>query len=348
MQQYIADHQARGILPGVVVAYQYGYDDIQVQAFGVDGAGHPLSTHSIFPVASITKLALALAVHRLCELGHIHLTHALAAYLSDVHPHSAHVTIDSLLCHTAGYDLDLPNKEGRYALGLTWPALAHECMQTPPSVPAWQRVQYSNLGYGLLGCVIERVTGIDCADALHQLVFQPLGINAWLGIPPAEAPLAMIGDVRGRHKGTELETYNSRFWQSLALPWGGMCTDASGALTLARAFLPQHGFLQDDYLEQITRDATRGLPGGFVKPLMWDHSSWGLGPELRGDKQPHWVDESFPAHSFGHSGASGMLAWTDPDHLHSIAILGARVADGGWLLRHGPALTRAIRQHCIA
>ncbi len=348
MQQYITDHQARGILPGLVIAYQYGYDDIHIQAYGDDGAQQPLTPHSVFPVASITKLALALAVHRLCEDGRITLSQTLGELLADIHPQSAHITLDSLLCHTAGFDLDLPNKEGRYALGLTWPALAQECLQTPPSVPAWQRVQYSNLGYGLLGCVVEQITGQACADALQRLVFQPLGVNAWLGVPPADVALVTIGDVRGRHTGTELETYNSHFWQSLALPWGGMCTDAHGALTLARAYLPHHGFLHADTLELVTRDATRGLPGGFVKPLMWEHSSWGLGPELRGNKHPHWVDDSFPTHSFGHSGASGMLAWSDPDHLLSIAILGARVADGGWLLRHGPSLTRLIRQQCLA
>jgi len=39
-----------------------------------------------------------------------------------------------------------------------------------------------------------------------------------------------------------------------------------------------------------------------------------------------------------------MIAWADPDNRLSLAILGARAADGGWLLRHGPALTKAIRQ----
>ncbi len=346
-EEYIAHHQSRGTLPGMVVAHQHGYADPIVCAYGVDGAQQPLSTTSIFPVASITKLAVAIAVLRLSETGHVVLSAPIGDYCTDIHPHVADRSILSLLCHCAGYALDLPNKEGRYALGLSWPALAQECLETAPSTAAWQQVQYSNLGYGILGVLVERTTGLSCAEALQRLVFQPLGISAWLGAPPAPLHTATIGDVRGRHTGTELETFNSAFWQSLALPWGGVCTDATGALTLVRAFLPHTGLLSADSCDIATRDHTRQLAGGFMAPLTWPHSPWGLGPELRGTKHPHWVDASFPAHSYGHSGASGMLTWSDPDHLFSLAILGARAADGGWLLRHGPTLTRMLRHAAL-
>jgi len=342
--EYIGHHQARGTLPGVVVAHQHGYADPVIHAFGTDGADQQLTETSIFPVASITKLALAIAVLRLAETGQIDLSAPVGNYCNDIHAEGADRSLLSILCHCAGYALDLPNKEGRYALGLSWPALAQECLETAPTTAAWQQVQYSNLGYGILGVVIERITQLACAEALQRLVFQPLGIRAWLGAPPAPLHTAYIGDVRGRHTGTALETFNSAFWQSLALPWGGLCTDATGALTLVRAFLPHTGLLSAESCDVATRDHTRGLAGGFMAPLVWPQSPWGLGPELRGNKQPHWVDASFPAHSYGHSGASGMLAWSDPDHLFSVVILGARAADGGWLLRHGPTLTRLVRQ----
>jgi beta-lactamase class C len=343
-EEYIVHHQTRGTLPGLVIAHQHGYADPVIHVFGQDGNQHPLLATSIFPVASITKLALAIAVLRLGETKQLELTASVGAYCDDIHPSGADRTIASLLCHCAGYALDLPDKEGRYARGLSWPALAQECLATAPATPAWHQVQYSNLGYGILGVVVERITRWSCAEALQRLVFQPLGIQAWLGVPPAPFHTAQIGDVRGRHTGTELETFNSHFWQSLALPWGGLCTDVTGALTLVRAFLPHTGFLSAEYCDIATSDHTRQLPGGFMPPLTWPQSPWGLGPERRGTKHPHWVDSSFPAHSYGHSGASGMLVWSDPDHLLSVAILGARAADGGWLLRHGPTLTRLVRQ----
>lgn len=341
--EYIHNAQQRGTLPGLVLASQYGYAPVEVNAWGVDGAGHPLHEHSIFPVASITKLALALLVHRLIALGSIALHDQLNVHIPDIHPEAANRTVRALLAHTSGYGFDLPNKEGRYGHGLTWPALAQECLATPPDVASDVRVQYSNLGYGILGVLVERVTHRSCADALREFVFQPLGIRAWLGTPDTQQ-ITIIGDVRGKHAGTDLETYNSPFWRSLALPWGGVFTDAFGALQLVQAFSDQSDFLSPAQRHEATLDHTNALPGGFMKPLMWPQSPWGLGPELRGHKNPHWVAPAFSPQSFGHSGASGMLAWHDPECMLSFALLGARAADGGWLLRHAPEISHRLRE----
>jgi beta-lactamase class C len=342
LHDYIETHQARGTLPGIVIATQYGFDDMSVSAWGADGDGHKLQIDSVFPVASITKLALALAVHRLIDQGQMQLDVPINTYIPEINHAGADRTIRSLLAHTSGYALDLPNKEGRYAHGLTWEALAAECIVTPPEAANDARVQYSNLGYGLLGIAIERITQERCADALVSLVIRPLGIRAWLGNDHAVTH-AIIGEVRGRHRGTDLETYNSAFWRSLALPWGGLCTDAHGALSLVQAFSSQSDLLSSPRRDEATQDHTHQLPGGFIKPLMWPSAPWGLGPELRGTKQPHWVAAEFPPDSFGHSGASGMLTWYDPHNLFGFALLGARAADGGWLLRHGPEISRLLR-----
>lgn len=340
--EYIIAEQARGTLPGVVIARQYGFGECEIDAWGHDGADHALTIDSIFPVASITKLALSLAVHRLVDIGSFAITDPIGNYILDIHPESASRSIGSILAHTSGYGFDLPNKEGRYAHGLTWPLLARECLDTPPEVTAGVRVQYSNLGYGVLGVLIERVTRLTCAEALTNLVIRPLGITAWLGEHPATT-CATIGDVRGRHRGTDLETYNSPFWRSLALPWGGLCTNAHGAIQLVMAYSNQSDFLSPARREDATRDHTTLLPGGFMKPLLWPTSPWGLGPELRGTKHPHWVASTYSSQSFGHSGASGMLAWYDPECMFGFAILGARAADGGWLLRHGPEISQRLR-----
>lgn len=339
----ITELQATQAIPGVVVAFQYGYHDPVVTAWGVDGADVPLSVASIFPVASVTKLALGLALLRCVERGQLVLDCPMGDYLAMLPPAAARSTARQLLSHTSGYSMDMPNKEGRHTIGLTWDALRDEALTQEPINPAGSVVQYSNLGFLVLGALLEQLTGMSCAAALQAMVLQPLGIRGWLGDNPSVRH-AFIGDVRGSHRGTELETFNSAFWRSLALPSGGLCTDAQGALSLVQAFLPETGFLAHDLAVTATADQTGGLAGGFMKPLWWVHANWGLGAEVRGVKTPHWVDAAYPPTSFGHSGASGMLAWSDPIDRISFAILGARAADSGWLLRHGPTLTRAIRR----
>ncbi|MFM7678947.1 MAG: serine hydrolase, partial [Roseiflexaceae bacterium] len=130
-------------------------------------------------------------------------------------------------------------------------------------------------------------------------------------------------------------------------PWGGLCTNAAGALALVDAFMPHTSFLHHSLAYEATSVQTDTLGGGFMAPLMWPQSPWGLGPELRGTKTPHWVASCFAADSFGHSGSSGMVVWADPHQRFRFVMLGARAADSGWLLRHGPKLSALLWQEVI-
>jgi len=51
--------------------YQYGYDEAVIGAYGVDGAHKPLHRDTLFPVASLTKLATALAILTLVDKGRL-------------------------------------------------------------------------------------------------------------------------------------------------------------------------------------------------------------------------------------------------------------------------------------
>jgi beta-lactamase class C len=329
-------------VPGAVVArWQADDQSIAVLAVGCDADGVALNPDSLFPVASISKLATALAVLRLADQGVLAVADPLAAHLPDAAAARANIRIGDLLCHTAGMPIDLPREEAPYAPGLDWPTLAHACLHCFPVRAAGEIVQYSNVGYGLLGILVEQLTNQPFAEALDRLVLAPLGIEATLGSEPPRPP-ARLADVRGRHAGTDLEPFNSPFWRSLAMPWAGLVTTASGALRLVRAFLG----IPDDFLQPATRaqaivSQTGALAGGFVPPLFWDSCPWGFGPDIRGAKQPHWAPAIAP-NSFGHSGASGCLAWADPTTATAWAILGARAADNGWLVRRGPAISQLL------
>jgi CubicO group peptidase (beta-lactamase class C family) len=252
------------------------------------------------------------------------------------------VTLRKLLCHTSGLPSDVAPEAAPYAPGLDWPALATACLLTPLERPPDTRVTYSNVGYGLLAQVVERHTERGFADALHTLVLEPLGVEGYLGGEPPRPP-ALLADVRGGHRSGELASFNSAFWRSLAFPWAGLVTTAAGALALVRAFAGHPGDVLSAKLRaEATRSNTGDLPGGFAQPLIWSRCAWGLGPEVRGGKTPHWVPAQAGPDSFGHSGASGALAWAAPAHELAWAILGARTADSGWLLRRSAAISAAI------
>ena len=327
--------------PGIVVAAAQGAGPVAALAYGTDADGVPLSVESLFPVASVTKLATALAVLRLSDAGLLDVAEPLSMHLPDAAAARSSVTLRELLCHTAGLPLDLPGEVAPYAPGLSWPVLAQACLETFPERGPGEIVQYSNVGYGLLGVLVERLTGAAFPQALNRLVLEPLGIAGTLGDQPPRPP-ARIADVRGTHAASPIEPFNSAFWRSLGFPWGGLVTTAGGALALVLAFLGlPEDFLKPETRALATRSHTGELGGGFQPPLFWERCPWGLGPDIRGEKQPHWVPASLPG-SFGHSGASGCLAWADPSTGVAWAMLATRTADSGWLVRRGPALSEAI------
>src|SRR5438067_533814 len=330
-------------VPGIALAVWAGGRPPAYLVCGHDAAGRPLAADSLFTVASITKLASALLVLRLVEDGALGLDDPLARHLPQAAAAQAGVTLRTLLSHTSGLPMDLgPAEAPPYTPGLDWPALAEACLRTALEAPPCTRVQYSNVGYGLLAIVVERSIGQGFAAALGSLVLEPLGVEGYLGIEPPRPPAA-LADVRSSRRGTELEPFNSPFWRSLGLPWGGLVTTVDGALRLVRAFRgAPAGFLGPATLAEATRNQAGDLGGGQVSPLIWPHCPWGLGPELRDAKAPHWAPAEASPESFGHAGASGGVAWADPAAEMAWAMLGTRTANSGWLLGDGVAIGAAI------
>lgn len=329
-------------VPGLAILADRNGQTIARLFLGVDAAGTPITPTSLFPVASITKLATALAILRLVDAGSLAIEDSLADHLPGAAAARPEVTIRRLLSHSSGLPLDLPDADALYRPGLDWPTLARACLRTPLRWPPGTRVQYSNVGYGLLAIIVERLAGQDFPTALRALVLDPLGIEGYLGVEPPRPPVVLL-DVRGPFTGTPLEPFNSVFWRSLALPWAGLLTTPAGAAALLHAFLgAPAGFLQIGTLAEATRNQTDALSGGYTPPLVWPSCPWGLGPEIRDQKRPHWAPSQADPGSFGHAGASGCVVWADPTVGISWAILGSRTAENGWLVRQGPAIGAAI------
>jgi CubicO group peptidase (beta-lactamase class C family) len=314
-------------MPGAVIAFAQGGRPIQRLAIGADGRGVALARETLFQVASITKLATALAILRLHDAGALHYEDPLATHLPDAAAARAGVTLRMLLTHTAGFngwEFELAPWES----GLTWPVIAAAALRTEPVVTPGTRVAYNDLDYVHLAVLIERITGESYPEACERLVLAPLGIEGYLGTEPPRPP-AWIADVPGPGAGTPLEWLNSTFFRSIGLPASGLITDAAGALALIHAFAGEPAdFLAPATRAAATRDQTGGLGGGppitFHEPPPYTSFPWGLGPALRQHRAPHFAPEQAGPSSFGHSGSSGCVAWADPDAGVAWAILGTR------------------------
>jgi hypothetical protein len=115
------------------------------------------------------------------------------------------------------------------------------------------------------------------------------------------------------------------------------------ALGLIEVFRERSGdFLSAALLEQATSDQTGGVPGELSARLRWTRCPWGLGPEIHGDRYSPWIPRSASQESFGHAGASGCVAWYEPQTDVSWAILTVPAADRSaeirWHLQSRPNL----------
>ena len=135
------------------------------------------SRNSCFRVASITKMATALAVLRCTEEGSLALDEPVVAFLPPEGRVDAlsTVTLRMLLSHTGGLS-DPPELESFLISGKSYPELMNRSQCFFPD----HSFHYSNLGFGLIGCVLEAVRKQPVSRVLEDLVFHPLNMRATL------------------------------------------------------------------------------------------------------------------------------------------------------------------------
>jgi CubicO group peptidase (beta-lactamase class C family) len=125
---------------GMVVGYARGATEPEFLVAGADAAGRPLSEASLFPVASVTKLATALAIHRLADAGALTVEDALERHLPEATAAGGGIRLRRLLPHTAGLVGDYPSGDAPWALGLTWPDIARALLAVRPELPLGAQV----------------------------------------------------------------------------------------------------------------------------------------------------------------------------------------------------------------
>ena len=174
------------------------------------------------------------------------------------------------------------------------------------TAPRTRRV-YSTAAYDRLGEVVTEHTGLGFADYLAEAVFAPLGMRSSTlhGSPGADVT-STVRDLIALASG----------WTEPVLVHETTLTEATTAV------LPELG----------------GVLPGFGR---FEVNPWGLGPELRGDKHPHWTGRHNSAATYGHFGRAGTMMWIDPVAKTTLIAL-TDEPFGAWAASHWPALSDAV------
>ncbi len=259
------EHGVPGLALGVIHE-----GTITTRGLGITNVEDPLpvTAHTVFPIASISKTFAATAMLRLVEQGKVNLRAPVRTYLPEFRVRdeaaSASVTPWHLLTHLGGWEGQVSGPDRGTETLANFVASISDLMQVAPPGAAWS---YNNAGFSIAGRVIEKVTGTPINRAIRDLVFQPLGLEhagttagdfivqrfaaghaVRNGVPVLQRPFSPSTSVTAGGVGvclTDLMTY-ARFHL-------GDGTTANGERILARAMLEQMRTPQQ--AKQATDDA---------------------------------------------------------------------------------------------
>jgi len=169
------EHGVPGVALGVIVDGREA-----IRTLGVTNVEDPLpvTPHTVFPIASISKTFAATAMMRLVEQGKVDLRAPVRSYIPEFRVRddavSREVTPWHLLTHLGGWEGQVSGPERGTETLKNFVGTITDLMQIAPPGQAWS---YNNAGFSIAGRVIETVTGTPINRAIRDLVFQPLGLD---------------------------------------------------------------------------------------------------------------------------------------------------------------------------
>jgi len=158
----------------IVYATGYGFSDLENKK--------EADANTIYGIGSITKAFTALSIMQLQEQKKLSVTNSIKDYLVDLkieNPFndSNQIYINDILSHTSGLPSDIAN--GFFVDNpptISW--VIKELNKQRLISPRRYISAYSNVGYGLLGEVISRVSGLNYGDYLRKNIFSPLNMTS--------------------------------------------------------------------------------------------------------------------------------------------------------------------------
>ncbi len=183
LEPKIKEEIQQGHLPGFSIGVVKNGKLIYAKGFGVAklGATTPITSKSLFHMASVTKTFVATAVMQLSEKGKIDLDAPLVRYLPYFRLNDERyraITIRQMLSHTSGipdtvnYHWDKPEYDAG-ALERFVRSIADQKLVFAPG----EKFAYSNTAYDILGDVIAKVSGESFEDYVQHNILTPLGMK---------------------------------------------------------------------------------------------------------------------------------------------------------------------------
>ena len=306
-------------LPGCVVLIGRHGKVVHRQAYGyrrLEPSKEEMTLDTVFDMASLTKpIATSTSIMQLVSEGKLRLRDKVSDYFPEFGANGKEdITVKQLLLHSAGLIPDTAVSD--YVDG--WGPAYEKICQLEPMTPPGETFKYSDVGFQMLGVLVEKVSGQPVDEYSAEHIFKPLGMTETMYTPPqslkdravttekeeGEWLRGVVHDPRTRlcggvagHAGL-FSTADDLSLYANALLTGGMPVVSSTTLKL--------------WTRPVNID-------GNIRCLGWDMNS--VYSRNRG--------ETMSDSAFGHGGFTGTAMWIDPELDLFVIFLSNRVHPNG-------------------
>ena len=358
---------ADGIFPGAVLAVRQGGDRCWVIPAGglsSDSDTAPVTSSAIYDLASLTKpLATVTALALLVQREHCRLNDRIDSVLPELEGAPVGpATLRQLLTHSSGLpgwrafyerlcpDAVLPASPDGRANGTR--ELLQLMKQESLIYNMGERSLYSDLGFMLLGIVVERLSGSSLDHFVAEHIAQPLKADPLCYLPIGQELEVYRSTMISHTAPTEWDPWRGRLLcgevhdENAAALGGvaghaGLFGSAEAVLAVTGAWLSgYHGIssmLDSDIVREFSSRQVE-IPG----------SSWSLGWDT--PSSPSSSGRHFSERSFGHLGFTGTSIWIDPMCELEVVLLSNRVHPGrnnDGIRSFRPVIHDLVREECL-
>ncbi|MEX0611302.1 MAG: exo-beta-N-acetylmuramidase NamZ domain-containing protein [Pirellulales bacterium] len=281
---------------GIVFERAYGHRSVEPET-------EPMTIDTVFDMASLTKpVATATSVMILLERGQLRLQDKVAKFFPEFAAHEkGNITVEQLLIHSSGLIPDNPLAD--YDDG--WTSAKPMICELKPMAEPGTTFKYSDVGFILLGKIVESVSGKPLNEFAKEEIYTKLGMKDSGYLPSQELKARAATTEKSEGKWLKGEVHDPR-----AAKMGGVAGHAglfstAEDLAIYAQMMLQNGrrgdvqILSPATVEEMIRP--RDIDGQ-QRALGWDHKT-GFSRN-RG--------ELMSERAFGHGGFTGTVMWIDP------------------------------------
>lgn len=314
--EVLRDAIAQRAFPGASAAVTHAGNLVALKAVGrftYDPESPSVTTETIFDLASVSKvIATSSMAMILYERGLVDLEAPIIQVVPEFGGGDRtreEITFRMLLAHSSG----LPAHEKLYLHTQEKQELVQAALRIPLKTGPGTRVEYSDVGFIVLGLALERLAQDSLDRFCQREIFGPLGMthttfNPPRSLKPAIPPTADDRTFRKRIIQGEVYDENASVMNGIA-PQAGLFSSSVDVARFGMALLAGGApIVRPETVALFTRCETS--PPGTSRALGWDTPS-----------SPSQSGRYFSQSSFGHLGYTGTSLWIDPERQLSLTLL---------------------------